>query len=287
MSVQSFKKMALVGMLLVPGLLMAQEVSSWETSPAAAPAAAPASTESAPVATQPSDSGVVAPVSAQQNNVIVAAPAVEQSASTNPYEVSYASGKRIQTIGRVMSWGGLVLGSLGSLQGNTTLLTVGGLVTSVGIPMNGWGSYRMVSSINEINPRARVEHRGWIPYGIGIGLSLYGSYALTNGVEDYQDATDKIDIMDSYGSGWGGTEWDAEYSRQEDKQEKAAKQIVTGVVTYIVGGVCMYVAWYKFSASADDANFAHDSIKLGVAPLLVPEKEGTGFAKGMQLTAAF
>ena len=179
------------------------------------------------------------------------------------YRSMYESGASTQKMGRILSWGGLLLANIGSLSGNTTLSTVGSVGLIVGIPINGAGSSKMVDASNKINPRATVEHRGWVPYGLGVALTGVGIIQMVNAASDYNNAT-------SY-----------------DEQDEAEKDAVTALLVAMAGNVCMYVGWYKFSASADDASFAYNSIQVGVAPLLVPENEGTGFAKGMQLTAAF
>lgn len=284
MSVQSFKKMALVGMLLVPGLLMAQEVSSWETSPAAAPA--PVASESAPVASESVAAEPAATVYTAKPRT-AATLSTAESSDMQMYRSMYESGASTQKMGRILSWGGMGLSVIGTMAGNSTLSGVGGLALMVGIPVNGVGSGRMAKAANGMKPTAQIEHRGWVPYWTGWALVGGGMYLLFDGSVDYAQATMDIeDIEDGYYYG-NSSSFDSAIDDAESRRDDAQQKIITGAIVALVGEVCWFVGWYKFSASADDASFAYNSVQVGVAPLLVPEKEGTGFAKGMQLTAAF
>lgn len=200
------------------------------------------------------------------------APATQPSLNLNSdidvYREVYESGKTIQNVGRFMSWGGLTASLFGNLTGNVALNTIGGLSLMVGIPVNGWGSSKMVKGVNGMDAKAQLDHRGWIPYGVGWGLVGYGFYSLLTGITEWEDEDD--------------------YYGESDSQDEAEQKMVTGAVAILVGQVCWFVAWYKFSDSADDADiFARRNIQLSAAPLFVPERNGNGFAKGMQLSARF
>ena len=236
--------------LMLPSLVCAQAVSAWESAPGAE-ASAEASPAPAPVAS-------TVPVSSAP-----AAPSLSSDQAL--FQTMYESGKSTQNIGRMMSWGGLALSALGSSLGNTTLYSVGNLSLMVGIPLNGYGSSKMVKGANGLNSRAQLEHRGWIPYGIGCGLVGFGMYNIASGLSEYNN----------------------NYDPDDEVNEPAMEKIGKGVLVLMVGEVCWFVAWYKFSDSADDANNIAKSVRVSAAPLLVPERDGEGFANGLQLSAAF
>jgi len=140
---------------------------------------------------------------------------------------------------------------------------IGSLSTLIGIPLNGVGSGNMVDAAKQLSPHSQLEHRGWPPYLVGMGLSVVGAVMIVNGASEYQNAN------------------------SFNENGKVTSSLGTGILFSLAGGICTYVAWYKFSASADDATRVKNTIKVGAAPLLIPEANRDGYAKGLQVSLAF
>lgn len=255
------------------GLSFGQELSAEETPAVAtetgalsevpAPASEPAMTRTAlpdsvmPEAINKSAETKNAPVVQQQMQVTPSQSLVINN--QNMFRKQFLDGQSTQRLGRILSWGGLAASVLGNSMGNPTLSGLGGLALLVGIPVNGTGSSKMVRAANELNPTAHVEHRGWAPYFTGVGLMVGGVLVMVDAVSSEDEYDDDLNVQ----------------------------QLVTGALMVVAGDICMYVSWYKFSASADDADAAFSAVQLSGGPLLIPEVQGNGFAKGIQMVAAF
>lgn len=180
----------------------------------------------------------------------------------NIYQMQFMNGESTQRLGRILTWGGLGAIFLGVGLGNPSLAGVGSLAFLAGVPVNGVGSTRMVRAANKLNPTAHVRQRGWAPYFTGIGLMSAGVVLLADAVSN-------------------------ENAYEENGNEINEEQAGTATLMFLAGGVCMFVSWAKFSASADDAGTAFSAVQFSGGPLFIPEVQGDGYAKGIQMVAAF
>lgn len=182
--------------------------------------------------------------------------AVKPSQNDALAHMQYQNGASLQFMGRVVSWSGVAGMVLGTRTGNATLASVGLIGWFVGMPLNGSGSNKMVDATNQMNPSTHVTHRGWPVYYTGMGLFGGGLALILNSVD-------------------------------EDGYVENHSQADMGSTMMLAGMICSIVGWYKFSASADDAEIVHSSLQFSVAPLIVPDSNNESGAAGLQLSASF
>lgn len=180
----------------------------------------------------------------------------------NVYQMQFMNGESTQRLGRILTWGGLGAIFLGVGLGNPSLAGMGSLAFLAGVPVNGVGSTRMVRAANKLNPTTPVRQRGWAPYFTGIGLMSASIVLMVDAVSN-------------------------ENAYEENGSDINDEQAGTATLMFLAGGVCMFVSWAKFSASADDARTAFSAVQFSGGPLFIPEVQGDGYAKGIQMVAAF
>jgi hypothetical protein len=165
----------------------------------------------------------------------------------------YSRAESKQFLGRVLSWGGLVVGAVGGLTQNPFLSIGGGVALIVGIPVNGSGTSDMVDAANQLNPDVKVEMHGWGAYGASWGLMALGTGVAVS-------ATNNMDNS----------------------------SMAVGGIMILVGDVLQYVAWGQFSSSADRAQMSRKSspYALVVGPQLYALGSGRN-APGLNLNLTF
>ena len=128
----------------------------------------------------------------------------------------------------------------------------------MGIICNGVGTSMMVTAVNEQQPRKQVPNPGWNMYETSWGC--YGIALLAAGV--YAVSGDN--------------------SESRDINVGAA---IVGGIFFGLGTYAHFATWSLFSKSADAAQEVHNGLKLGLAPLLVPDSQGDA-ALGLRLSLA-
>jgi hypothetical protein len=167
--------------------------------------------------------------------------------NTTVSQTGFQVASAIQTTGRVLSWVGLISGSIGVFA-SPEAFGGGTLAQAIGILSNGIASTVMVKTIKRAHPNAPVSHRGWGYFGLGCGM-IAGAFILGSDAEDYDDF------------------------------------ILPGSLL-LAGNIMSYISWARFSASAEEARNFFSDLRFSLAPIIAPAAHN-GLTRGLQLAVRF